>query len=226
MGAPELDAFVRALTDGHRVLLLGGLAVIAHGLARATKDADVWLDPLASTEAWAGALFEAGRAFPKVRMARLPGWTPVETVEEIAEAADETGIIRVLGLECPLDVFRRPNELEELDFDAVWSRATPKEDGVYLPDPTDLLVSKSDTGRDRDNADIQFLEAKLRTDLGARLKTATRAEAEAIFARYADHVVATKALENPDPAVQALAREILEGFAAQGDPFARDALGL
>ena len=62
MGAPELDAFIRRLTGGHRVLLLGGLAVIAHGLARATKDADVWLDPLASAELWACALVSAGRS--------------------------------------------------------------------------------------------------------------------------------------------------------------------
>ena len=226
MGTPKLDAFLRALTRERRVLLLGGLAIIAHGLSRATKDADIWLEPMESGEAWADLLFAACARFPETRLARLPGWTVMETAAEVAMAAEEIGMVRVLGLECPLDVFRRPNEFEESAFDEVWSRATVKEDGVHLPDAADLLQSKHDTGRERDAEDIHFLEAKLRRVSGEALPTASLAEAEAIFARYVDHAVAARALENPDPAVQALARQLLAELAEQGDPFARDALGL
>lgn len=226
MGAPKLDAFLHALTGERRVLLLGGLAIIAHGLSRATKDADIWLEPMESAGAWADLLFAATAHFPETRIARPPGWAVMESREEVAIAADETGMVRVLGLECPLDIFRRPNEFEEAAFDDVWNRAAEKEDGVRLPDAADLLVSKHDTGRDRDAEDIHFLEAKLRRISGDALLTASRAEAEAIFARYVDHAVAARALENPDLAVQALARELLGELAAQGDPFARDALGL
>jgi hypothetical protein len=40
------DVFIRQLTRQHRVVVLGGLAVIAHGLSRSTYDGDVWLDPM------------------------------------------------------------------------------------------------------------------------------------------------------------------------------------
>lgn len=33
------------LARKHRVVMLGGLAVIGHGLSRLTYDSDVWLDP-------------------------------------------------------------------------------------------------------------------------------------------------------------------------------------
>ena len=47
--------FISALTERHRVIVIGGLAVIAHGFNRPTKDADVWLDPMETPEAWAEA---------------------------------------------------------------------------------------------------------------------------------------------------------------------------
>lgn len=42
--------FVRRLTQSHRVVVLGVLAVIAHGLSRSTYDGDIWLEPMASVE--------------------------------------------------------------------------------------------------------------------------------------------------------------------------------
>ncbi len=224
MGAARLDAFLRRLTGERRVLLLGGLAVIAHGLSRATKDADIWLEPMASADEWAGVLTAAWADFSDLRLTRLPHWTPLATSAEIAVAAEETGLVRVLGLECPLDVFREPNEIEIGDFEAMWERSTSKEDGVRVLDPVDLLVSKEDTGRDVDFADKRFLESKIRTDFGARLATCPPDEARALLARYADHVVCERALANPDAAVQALARGVLAELAAQGDWFSRDAL--
>ncbi|HEV7406536.1 MAG TPA: hypothetical protein VGO11_26530 [Chthoniobacteraceae bacterium] len=133
-------------------------------------------------------------------------------------------MVRVLGLECPLDVFRRPNEIEESAFDEVWKRATLKDDGVYLPDAIDLLLSKQDTARDHDFEDIHFLEAKIRRNLGDQLAVATPEEAAAIFARYVDHVVCERALTNPHPEVQAQAGALLTELAESGDWFARDVL--
>jgi hypothetical protein len=40
--AAELTA---SLARRHRVLMLGGLAVIGRGLSRSTYDSNVWLDP-------------------------------------------------------------------------------------------------------------------------------------------------------------------------------------
>ncbi len=224
MGTENLDGFMRALTRNHRVVLLGGLAVIAHGLSRATKDADIWLEPLDSPEEWARALSEVVAAFPQTSIATLPRWMPIRTTAEIARAAAEIGMVRVLGLECALDVFRRPNEIEESAFDEVWGRATLKDDGVFLPDALDLLVSKQDTQRDSDQEDIHFLESKVRRELGARLAVATPEEAAAIFARYVDHVVCERALANPLPEVRAQALALLTELADSGDWFARDVL--
>lgn len=50
MGAGS-EEFLTRLGDRSRVLLLGGLAVIAHGLSRTTEDADVWLDSMLPLEA-------------------------------------------------------------------------------------------------------------------------------------------------------------------------------
>jgi len=147
MGTPT-DRFVRLLTSHHRVILLGGLAVIGHGLSRSTYDGDIWLEPMVNAETWSAELDRCCRNFGELTLHRLPGWTPVSG-DEIITAVMETGIIRILGLDCPLDAFRVPNEIEAEDFDAMYSRGTVRSDGSMLPDPLDLLQSKMNTGRDR-----------------------------------------------------------------------------
>jgi hypothetical protein len=42
------DAFTHALARDHRVILLGGMAIITFGHSRKTKDVDVWLEPLST----------------------------------------------------------------------------------------------------------------------------------------------------------------------------------
>lgn len=43
----KVEDIVARLAAEKRVVVMGALAVIAHGLLRATKDADVWLDCMA-----------------------------------------------------------------------------------------------------------------------------------------------------------------------------------
>jgi hypothetical protein len=123
-----------------------------------------------------------------------------------------------------LDLFYRPNGLACAEFDEVWKRAARWADEVRVMEPLDLLLTKENTGREQDQQDIFHLEGIIRRNLGDRLATATAAEAREIFDRYIDHVVAGRALANPDPAVQLMAREVLEELAGQGDPFSRDLL--
>ena len=124
-----VDAFLAHLAARHRVMLLGGLAVIAHGFSRATKDADVWLDPKGSPDEWADALRASMKAFPVATLARLPQWEPI-SFDELPGAIEEVGMIRVTGLDSPVDVFRRPNELEIDAFDEVWNRGTLTDQGL------------------------------------------------------------------------------------------------
>lgn len=210
--------FVRALTARHDVLVIGGLAVIGHGLNRPTKDVDLWLDPLDSAEAWAAAVARACSAFPSLTIHTLPGWRRIDG-PAIAAAATDVGMVRILGLDCPLDLFRQPNEFAAAAFPEVLSRASRNVDGTWLPDPLDLAISKDLTGRDQDVQDIRFLETKVRNAWVSQLPTASLEEAQALFARYVDWETCAAALRNPDPRIHAIARSQLEQFAAEGDPF-------
>ena len=61
--AQKIQPYISKLTASHRVVLLGGLAVIAHGFSRNTKDVDIWLDPLAETSDWLDIILEISQEF-------------------------------------------------------------------------------------------------------------------------------------------------------------------
>ena len=216
----QVPKFVELLSGRHRVLVLGGLAVIAHGRDRHTADVDIWLEPLASADEWSMAVLDACAAFPTATIHKLPGWQEIPA-REVARAIEEIGMIRVMGLGCPLDIFRRPNEFEEDGFDEVFHRATRNKDGTYLPDPLDLLQSKLDTNREKDQHDILHLESLVRRNYVAHLPSANATEAEIMLDRFADWQVLKAALDNPDPAVKEIARRYLREFAELGDPFSK-----
>ena len=212
--------FISALTEHHRVIVIGGLAVIAHGFNRPTKDADVWLDPMKTPEAWAEVLEETCGRFATLTMHTLPGWKRISG-PEIAAAADEVGLVRILGLDCPMDVFRRPNEFEEDSFEEVFSRCSRNVDGTWLPDPLDLAISKDQTNRDKDIHDINFLEGLVRERWIKLLPAADLSEARSLFERFVDWRTCEAALANPDPGVRKLATSHLQELAAEGDPFSQ-----
>lgn len=212
------DQFVKSLTGQHRVIVLGGLAVIAHGFSRSTYGGDIWLDPGADEQAWADALLTCIRRFETLTLHRLPGWTEIQPAE-LTRAVAETNMIQILGLDCPLNVFRKPNEIEMGQFDAIYQRGRMAQDGTVLPDPLDLIQSKWDTGRDKDQQDILFLESLVRADYKKRLPTADLEEATAMLERYSEWQVLQAALENPSEEVQVLAHQHLREFAEAGDPF-------
>lgn len=214
----QADRFLRELAGSKRVVVIGGLAVIAHGYSRSTYDGDVWLEPMDSTAEWCEFLEGECVKFGGLTLHRLPGWTGVSG-EGMVEAVEETNMVRILGLNFPLDVFRKPNELEIGNFEGVCMRATPKGDGTLLPHPLDLIQSKMETGRDKDLHDILFLESVIREDYRKRLPSVPYEEAREMLERYSEWQVLVPALENPSPEVRVLAMEHLREFAAAGDPF-------
>lgn len=218
--AATVQFFIDLLTASHRVVLLGGVAVIAHGYSRHTQDADIWLDPMSSAEEWAEVIIAACKEVNGATIHRLPGWIEVSG-KQVASAAEETGMLRILGLNCPLDIFRRPNEFKEHEFDAVASRTSLNGDGTLIPDPIDLIQSKLDTGRDKDQRDIEHLESVVRSDYKKRLPGASLEEASEMLSRYSEWQVLVPALENPSPEVRELAMTHLREFAAAGDPFSQ-----
>jgi len=216
--AVPVEAFVGRLTASYRVVVIGGLAVIAHGHGRHTQDADIWLEPMSSAEEWATAIEAVCGHFPDCEIRSLPGWREVSG-QAAAVAAEEIGMLRICGLSVPLDIFRRPNEFDEADFEQVAARARKNGDGTFLPDALDLLQTKLDTNRDRDLGDIAHLEGLVRADYEKRLPLASLEEAGGLLSRFADWRVLRAALENPDQGVRDLATNHLREFAAAGDPF-------
>ena len=88
----------------------------------------------------------------------------------------------------------------------------------------DLLVSKQETGRDKDVADIVFLETKIQSDYLRRLPHATADEAIHMLERFLTPRVAEAALTHPAEKVQYLGRKFLQELAEEGDPFAAEIL--
>lgn len=219
----ESDEVVRRLADEFRVLTLGGLAVIATGFSRNTYDADIWVEPFASPEEWSNHLSPILYASGTAQPVAIGSWEKIGR-GNLAGVIGRDGVIRVNGLERPLDVFRDPNQLAMADFDEIWDRAQLQDDGTRLPDPIDLLVSKQETGRDKDRADIIFLEGKIEADYLARLPKVSADEAAHMLRRFLTPRVAEAALAHPGNGVGELARKFLHELAEEGDPYAAEIL--
>lgn len=217
------NLFIRRLASMHRVMLLGGMAVIAHGRSRHTKDFDIWLDPAGSVSEWTQNLTRVLEEFPASYVWSLAEKRRLE-LGEIAADVEDFGVIRVGGLELPVDVFRKPNELETTDFDPVWSRATVREDGVALPQELDLYVTKMNTGREHDGDDAGFLIGLVKKRFAGRLPICDMTEAKDLLDRFLDPEVLGFAQTNPNADVRQYVVSLLREFEAEGDPFSRDIL--
>ncbi len=211
------------LATRHRVLMLGGLAVISHGHSRPTYDADVWLDSTLSPDDWAKAVIDILSSSLDLRIVAIGTWSEIPP-SRLAELIQRDGVIRVMGASQPLDIFRDPNELDISEFDDVWNRATESDDGTRVPDVIDLLVTKQATGRDKDTQDIAFLEAKAEREYLAKLPTASAEQASSMLARFLTPKVAEAGLHHPEESVRQLSLGYLKELAEEGDPFAREIL--
>ncbi|MES2922880.1 MAG: hypothetical protein V4819_15100 [Verrucomicrobiota bacterium] len=224
MGNPVATAeLTAALAARHRVLMLGGLAVISHGHSRPTYDADIWLDATLLHMDWATAVTDTLSIYPGLRFVAIGTWVEVPPAL-LGDLIQRDGVVRVMGASQPLDIFRDPNELDITEFDDVWNRATALDDGTRVPDTIDLLVTKQATGRDKDMQDIAFLEAKAEREYLAKLPTASAEQAASMLARFLTPKVAEAGLHHPAESVRHLSLGYLKELAAEGDPFARDIL--
>ena len=217
----NVEEFVEKIAERGRILMLGGLAIIAHGLSRSTKDMDIWLEPFLSEKEWCAVLEDVMSVFPDAELFDLRNWCVVPQ-SEMLNIVDRDGLVRVIGLDRPLDIFRIPNNLEIEDFNDVWGRSIVGAGKIRIPDEIDLLVTKEYTSRSQDIADISFLEDKVRKRFSGVLEKCLCDEAVLIFKRYADHETCRAALKNPDSKVQALALSVLRDLAKEGDPFSAE----
>lgn len=202
--------------------MIGGLAVIAHGLSRPTKDADVWLDPTKGLESWLSVV--SNLIAPPERVVTLPGWQELAPAK-LVENVESVGMVRVEGLDMPLDIFFRPNGLQIDEFERVWGDSTSLVDGTKLPSLLDLLCTKEETNRNRDFNDAGYLIGMARKQQGEKLsKAESVSEAMNLIDAFFDHSVLEHGLKNPMPGIrEAIWREI-EALALDGDPFAKEML--
>lgn len=220
----ELVKVIAEITRSKRVILLGGLAVIGHGLDRGTKDADVWMEPMNSAEEWVEFLKSVLASFEGTRVVTLPSWVELSG-DELVENLDEVGMVRIEGLGVPLDIFRNPNGLEMEEFDEVWGRSQRLPDQIGLPHPLDLVRTKEDTNRDHDQKDHVYLMSVARRVQGDALETVKSVEeARALLNEFFDYAVLEQGLENPLPEVREVIWQEIENLAADGDPFAKEML--
>ena len=215
--------FVGQLAAENRVIVLGGMAVIAHGLARKTIDSDIWLDPEGICEDWMRKLDLAMASFSEATYFALSAQRIIDRSDAINEI-NTFGVLRITGLDMPIDVFRKPNQCELEDFEEFWNRAESYPDGSRIPDPIDLMLTKLETGRQKDANDLAYLEAKIKEDYKTRLPACNKQEAETLCERFSDPKLLEFALKNPDSEVREFALAELAIFEAEGDPFSRDIL--
>jgi predicted nucleotidyltransferase len=147
-----LTGFGRLLEDlngaGLRYVVIGGIAVIRHGVVRATKDLDVVVaidDPTEEALAELVTRWEATRpdGTPEDRRHPSPGWPlHLRTVH---------GLIDILAEQAP-----------PLDLEGLLARADTRQvDGVpaQICSLEDLVALKRQSGRPTDEEDLSRLEA-------------------------------------------------------------------
>lgn len=220
------DDFTRDLASRHRVILLGGMAIIAHGFSRPTKDSDIWLEPFSSAQEWTECLQALVALYPGAYFWSLAERRRLESTSDIMADVADYHVLRIGGLDLPLDIFRKPNELELDEFDSVWAASTELNSGIHLPSEIDLYRTKANTGREHDWKDQLFLEGLVKARFRERLPVCDLAEATSMLDRFLDPEVLQYARTNPHAEVRALALKYLHEFEAEGDPYSRDILAV
>ncbi len=216
---------VRRLAEQRRVIVLGGIAVMMHGFQRTTKDVDLWLDPLQDERRWADSLreFVESEALEVARVGDEFGNFMKFPASDIASAVAKDRFVRIVGAERPIDVFRVPNYMKIQEFDDVWNRAEILKDGTRLMDEIDLMVTKMETGRPHDQADMRFLETKMESVYRKRLHTCSGKEASEMFVRFVTPDIAFyAATQEENPLVQSSGLAALRDLSDNGDLYARE----
>lgn len=219
---------IARLAGQSRVIVLGGIAVVLHGLSRSTKDIDIWLDPLDNEQLWANSLndFLSTEGLTASRVGDgIENFIPIRP-DELANVVASERFVRALGTDRPVDIFRIPNHLTTKEFNEIWERSQRLPDGTRMLDEIDLIVTKMETGRPHDESDIRFLQNKVERIYRQRLKTCSLKEGTEMLERLpTPNLVAFAATEAEDRAVRNMGMQILEDLCMVGDPYALQLAG-
>lgn len=145
----DLARISRALNEaGARYVLIGGFAVIAHGLVRPTRDIDLLIDAsrenVARVKKALGVL--ADNAAAEVADDDVLQYTVVRVADEI--------VVDLMGSACGLTYADVAKDAESIEMQ-----------GVLIPVASlRTLIRTKQTVRPSDAADCQFLESRLRAE--------------------------------------------------------------
>lgn len=148
MNADWLDLLREMRDSGVRFLLVGAHAVGVHGVPRATRDLDVWVDPTRENAARVvGALARFGAPLAAIGVRQSDFENP-NSVVQIGVPPNRIDLMTSLsGLS---------------DFSTAWARRKSAAVGgveVEVLGLEDLLVNKRAAGRDKDKVDIRELRS-------------------------------------------------------------------
>src|SRR5438093_7660156 len=141
---PEPDPLLRVCSllneEGARYLVVGGHAVILHGLIRTTEDVDILIEP---TEANAARVLAA---LSKMEDGAAKQLTPRDLLESVVKIADDVQV----------DV---SVQAWKVSFsDAIGSALEVTIDGVRIPYAgLDSLIASKETYREKDQIDLMKL---------------------------------------------------------------------
>ncbi|MCR9161589.1 MAG: hypothetical protein ACE37F_30450 [Nannocystaceae bacterium] len=136
------------IESGADYMLIGGYAVMAHGYIRATQDLDVWVRPTAAN---------AARVMAALREFGLPPGLSEEDLL-LSAASPPTGF-RFGRPPFAVDMI---TSVRGVEFEVAWAGSTVRRFGgldVRVIGRAALLANKRATGRAKDAADVEALEA-------------------------------------------------------------------
>lgn len=149
MNAGFRDLIEAFLEHDVRFLIVGGIALAAHGLPRATGDMDVWVRPDgANAKRVYAALVAFGAPLGELGV-KVDDFAAADVVTQFGVPPRRVDVLTVV---------------DGLDFDAAWHRRFHTEVlGLSVPflSLEDMLLNKEHVRRDKDIGDIRVIRAEL-----------------------------------------------------------------
>src|SRR6266852_5810166 len=145
----DLIGVCKALNEqGARYIVVGGMAVIHHGLLRATEDIDLLLERSRDNQAKVFTALEilSDKAVRQIKETDLDQYTVVRVADEI--------VVDLMLSACGVSY---DDAVDQIEFRTI--------DGVTIPFPSARqLLRMKQTYRDKDVIDRRFLEDKLKRE--------------------------------------------------------------
>jgi predicted nucleotidyltransferase len=149
--AEDVRHVCRALNaEGARYLIIGGIAVLYYGLARATEDIDLLVDPAPDNIE---------------RIKRALAILPDQAVQDLTSAdVGQYSVVRIVD-EITIDLISR---IGDLTIETAEAKPVKLDDVVIPLASVQTLIATKQGLRERDKIDRAYLERLLRTSPGER----------------------------------------------------------